>query len=67
MTFNFPNTALSVTRLIDYLKLLLEQHEILEEVWVTGEVSSTNHQQSELFLTVFIVKAIERVKKEQKY
>lgn len=52
MTFDFPNTALSVTSLTDYLKLLLEQDEILRQVWVTGEVSSTNHHQSGLFFTL---------------
>lgn len=52
MTFDFPNTALSVAGLTDYLKLLLEQDEILRQVWVTGEVSSTNHHQSGLFFTL---------------
>jgi exodeoxyribonuclease VII large subunit len=52
MTFDFPNTALSVTSLTDYLKLLLEQDEILRQVWVAGEVSSTNHHQSGLFFTL---------------
>ena len=52
MTFDFPDTALSVAGLTDYLKLLLEQDEILRQVWVTGEVSSTNHHQSGLFFTL---------------
>lgn len=52
MTFDFSNTALSVTGLTDYLKLLLEQDEILRQVWVTGEVSSTNYHQSGLFFTL---------------
>lgn len=52
MIFDFPNTALSVTGLTDYLKLLLEQDEILRQVWVTGEVSSANHHQSGLFFTL---------------
>ncbi|MFN4954317.1 MAG: exodeoxyribonuclease VII large subunit [Aphanizomenon sp.] len=33
------------------LKLLLEKDEILRQVWVTREVSSTNPHQSGLFLT----------------
>ncbi|MDK2411030.1 exodeoxyribonuclease VII large subunit [Aphanizomenon sp. PH219] len=52
MTLDFSNTALSVTGLTDYLKLLLEQDEILRQVWVTGEVSSANHHQSGLFFTL---------------
>lgn len=52
MIFNFSNTAFSVTELTDYLKLLLEQDEILRQVWVTGEVSSANHHQSGLFFTL---------------
>jgi exodeoxyribonuclease VII large subunit len=52
MTFEFPNTALSVAGLTDYLKLLLEQDEILRQVWVTGEVSSANHHRSGLFFTL---------------
>ncbi|MBE9249645.1 exodeoxyribonuclease VII large subunit [Dolichospermum sp. LEGE 00240] len=52
MIFDFPNTALSVTGLTDYLKLLLEQDEILRQVWVTGEVSSANYHQSGLFFTL---------------
>lgn len=46
------DTALSVSGLTDYLRLLLEQDEQLRQVWVTGEVSSTNNHRSGLFFTL---------------
>ncbi|MFN6513017.1 MAG: exodeoxyribonuclease VII large subunit [Nostoc sp. CreGUA01] len=57
MTFDFPDslildTALSVSGLTDYIRLLLEQDEQLRQVWVTGEVSSANHHRSGLFFTL---------------
>ncbi|MCG6137547.1 MAG: exodeoxyribonuclease VII large subunit [Nostoc sp. LLA-1] len=54
MTFNslIPDTALSVSGLTDYIRLLLEQDEQLRQVWVTGEVSSANHHRSGLFFTL---------------
>ncbi|WP_445633133.1 exodeoxyribonuclease VII large subunit [Nostoc sp. DSM 114161] len=57
MTFDLPNslildTALSVSGLTDYIRLLLEQDEQLRQVWVTGEVSSANHHRSGLFFTL---------------
>jgi exodeoxyribonuclease VII large subunit len=47
-----PQTALSVAGLTDYIRLLLEQDEHLRQIWVTGEVSSTNHHRSGLFFTL---------------
>jgi exodeoxyribonuclease VII large subunit len=47
-----PDTALSVAGLTDYIKLLLEQDKQLRQVWVTGEVSSTNNHRSGLFFTL---------------
>jgi exodeoxyribonuclease VII large subunit len=57
MTFDTPDslildTALSVSGLTDYIRLLLEQDEQLRQVWVTGEVSSANHHRSGLFFTL---------------
>ncbi len=47
-----PDTALSVGGLTSYIQDLLEQDNQLVQVWVTGEVSSTNHYQSGLFFTL---------------
>jgi exodeoxyribonuclease VII large subunit len=57
MAFDIPNslildTALSVSGLTDYIRLLLEPDEQLRQVWVTGEVSSANHHRSGLFFTL---------------
>lgn len=57
MTLDLPDslildTALSVSGLTDYIRLLLEQDEQLRQVWVTGEVSSANHHRSGLFFTL---------------
>jgi exodeoxyribonuclease VII large subunit len=57
MTLDLPDslildTALSVFGLTDYIRLLLEQDEQLRQVWVTGEVSSTNNHRSGLFFTL---------------
>ena len=57
MTFDLSDslildTALSVSGLTDYIRLLLEQDEQLRQVWVTGEVSSANHHRSGLFFTL---------------
>ncbi|MEI6442335.1 MAG: exodeoxyribonuclease VII large subunit [Nostocales cyanobacterium ELA583] len=52
MPFDFPDTALSVAGLTDYLQLLLEQDQILKQVWITGEVSSANHHRTGLFFTL---------------
>ncbi|BCL39393.1 exodeoxyribonuclease VII large subunit [Nostoc sp. MS1] len=46
------DTALSVSGLTDYLRLLLEQDEQLRQVWVVGEVSSANNHRSGLFFTL---------------
>ena len=57
MTSSLPNSllpeaALSVTGLTDYIQELLEQDDQLRQVWVTGEVSSTNRHRSGMFFTL---------------
>jgi len=47
-----PDTALSVAGLTAYIQALLEQDEQLRQIWVTGEVSSTNHHRRGLFFTL---------------
>lgn len=47
-----PDTAVSVAGLTSYLQLLLEQDEQLQQVWVTGEVSSASQYRSGLFFTL---------------
>lgn len=47
-----PDTAISVSGLTDYIRLLLEQDQQLRQVWVTGEVSSANQHRSGLFFTL---------------
>lgn len=47
-----PDTAISVAGLTAYIQLLLEQDDQLRQVWVTGEVSSTNIHRSGLFFTL---------------
>ena len=47
-----PETALSVAGLTAYIQALLEQDNQLNQVWVTGEVSSTNQHRSGLFFTL---------------
>ena len=57
MTFNLldssvPDTALSVAGLTAYIQALLEHDRTLRQVWVTGEVSSTNSHRRGLFFTL---------------
>ncbi|MFB2739001.1 exodeoxyribonuclease VII large subunit [Umezakia ovalisporum] len=54
MTFNsvIPDTALSVGRLTDYIRFLLEQKDELRQVWVTGEVSSASNHAKGLFFNL---------------
>ncbi|MGB3206853.1 MAG: exodeoxyribonuclease VII large subunit [Crinalium sp.] len=47
-----PDTALSVGGLTSYIQDLLEQDEQLRQVWVIGEVSSTNRHRSGVFFTL---------------
>jgi exodeoxyribonuclease VII large subunit len=47
-----PDTALSVAGLTLYIQALLEQDNQLQQVWVTGEVSSANQYRSGLFFTL---------------
>ena len=47
-----PDTAISVAGLTAYIQALLEQDDQLRQVWVTGEVSSTNVHRSGLFFTL---------------
>jgi exodeoxyribonuclease VII large subunit len=47
-----PETTVSVAGLTDYIQELLEQDDQLRQVWVTGEVSSTNRHRSGMFFTL---------------
>lgn len=47
-----PDTALSVAGLTSYIQSLLEQDPQLQQVWVTGEVSSATRYRSGLFFTL---------------
>ncbi|MCU0525617.1 MAG: exodeoxyribonuclease VII large subunit [Elainella sp. Prado103] len=47
-----PDTALSVAGLTAYIQALLEQDHQLQQVWVTGEVSSATRYRSGLFFTL---------------
>ncbi len=47
-----PDTALSVGGLTSYIQDLLEQDAQLRQVWVIGEVSSTNRHRSGIFFTL---------------
>jgi len=48
----FPDTALSVSGLTAYIQAVLEDDPQLQQVWVTGEVSSANRHRSGLFFTL---------------
>ncbi|NJN31338.1 MAG: exodeoxyribonuclease VII large subunit [Synechococcales cyanobacterium RM1_1_8] len=48
----FPETAVSVAGVTDYIKALLEQNQQLHQIWVVGEVSSANAHGKGLFLTL---------------
>jgi len=48
----FPDTALSVSGLTTYIQAVLEDDPQLQQVWVTGEVSSANRHRSGLFFTL---------------
>jgi exodeoxyribonuclease VII large subunit len=57
MTSNLPNlllpdAALSVAGLTAYIQMLLEQDAQLQQIWVTGEVSSATRYRSGLFFTL---------------
>lgn len=47
-----PDTALSVAGLTAYIQALLEQDSQLQQIWVTGEVSSATRYRSGLFFTL---------------
>ena len=47
-----PDTALSVEGLTAYIQALLEQDNHLQQIWVTGEVSSATRYRSGLFFTL---------------
>ncbi len=47
-----PDTALSVEGITAYIQALLEQDNHLQQVWVTGEVSSATRYRSGLFFTL---------------
>ncbi len=46
------DTVLSVAGLTSYIQDLLEQDDQLRQVWIAGEVSSTNHHRSGVFFTL---------------
>lgn len=48
----FPDTALSVSGLTAYIQAVLEEDPQLQQVWVTGEVSSAHRHRSGLFFTL---------------
>jgi len=50
--FLVPDTAISVAGLTAYIQVLLEQDDQLQQVWVIGEVSSTNLHRRGLFFTL---------------
>ena len=56
MTYNqntfAPETAVSVAGLTEYIQVLLEENEILRQIWVVGEVSSANNHRVGLFFTL---------------
>ncbi|MGG6294787.1 exodeoxyribonuclease VII large subunit [Leptolyngbya sp. AN02str] len=47
-----PDSVLSVGGLTAYIQALIEQDVQLQQIWVTGEVSSANHHRSGLFFTL---------------
>lgn len=47
-----PDSALSVAGLTSYIQALLEQDNQLQQIWVTGEVSSATRYRSGLFFTL---------------
>lgn len=47
-----PDAVLSVAGLTAYIQALLEQDSQLQQIWVTGEVSSANRYRSGLFFTL---------------
>ena len=49
---SIPEMALSVAGLTTYIQSLLEDDAHLQQVWVTGEVSSVNHHPKGLFFTL---------------
>ncbi|WP_013322996.1 exodeoxyribonuclease VII large subunit [Gloeothece verrucosa] len=52
MSITFSETALSVSGLTTYIQDLLEGDEQLQQVWVTGEVSSLHDHPKGLFFTL---------------
>lgn len=51
--FYIPETALSITAITSYIKELLETNELLQLVWVVGEVSSLNpHRNGHLYFSL---------------
>lgn len=50
--FQVPDTAISVAGLTAYIQMLLEHDDQLRQVWVTGEISSTNHHPRGIFFTL---------------
>ncbi len=47
-----PDTAISVAGVTAYIQSALEEDDYLQQIWVTGEVSSANRYRSGLFFTL---------------
>ncbi len=52
MTFSLPKQTISVSGLTNYFQMLLQEDPQLQQVWVMGEVSSTNYHRSGIFFTL---------------
>lgn len=50
--WQYPESILSVAGLTTYIQALIEEDAVLQQVWVTGEVSSVNRYRSGVFLTL---------------
>lgn len=50
--WQFPESILSVAGLTAYIQALIADDTVLQQVWVTGEVSSVSRYRSGLFLTL---------------
>jgi exodeoxyribonuclease VII large subunit len=51
-TLLIPDSALSVAGLTLYIQTLLEEDDVLQQIWVTGEVSSVSRYPTGLFFTL---------------
>jgi exodeoxyribonuclease VII large subunit len=51
-TNKFPDIAITVSELTEYLRIAMEEHPQLRSCWVVGEVSSANRHPKGLFFTL---------------